>query len=62
MLPIMIWEVCKNLGPIFRDSGFCLESQYYPNSINQEGFASPVLKAGEKLDTTTAFRFTVKNV
>ena len=40
--------------------GFCLESQFYPNSINQEGFASPLLKAGEKARTTTAYRFSVK--
>lgn len=40
--------------------GFCLESQYYPNSINQEGFASPLLKAGEKYDTVTSYRFSVK--
>ena len=41
-------------------SGFCLESQYYPNSINQEGFASPLLKAGETAVTMTAYRFGVK--
>jgi aldose 1-epimerase len=40
--------------------GFCLESQYYPNSINQEGFASPLLRAGEKYDTTTSYRFSVR--
>ncbi len=40
--------------------GFCLESQFIPNSINQEGFAKPVLKAGEKYDTTTTYRFSVK--
>ena len=40
--------------------GFCLESQYYPNAINQEGFASPLLKAGEKYDTTTCYRFGVR--
>ncbi len=38
----------------------CLESQYYPNAINQEGFASPLLKAGEKYDTTTSYKFSVK--
>ena len=41
--------------------GFCLESQYYPNSINQEGFASPLLKAGEIHETETSYRFTLKN-
>lgn len=40
--------------------GFCLESQYYPNAINQEGFASPLLKAGEKYDSVTSYRFSVK--
>lgn len=40
--------------------GFCLESQYYPNAINTPGFASPLLKAGEKYDTTTSYRFTVE--
>lgn len=40
--------------------GFCLESQYYPNAINQEGFPSPLLKAGEKYDTKTSYKFYVK--
>ena len=40
--------------------GFCLESQFYPNSINQEGFAKPILKAGDKYDTTTSYRFSVR--
>lgn len=37
--------------------GFCLESQFYPNSVNQEGFASPILKAGEHYGSTTIYRF-----
>ena len=41
-------------------SGFCLETQYFPNSINQEGFASPVLKAGDTYDTTTIYKFWVR--
>lgn len=41
-------------------SGFCLETQYYPNAVNQEGFVSPKLKAGEKYDTTTIYKFSVK--
>ncbi len=43
-----------------RRGGFCLESQFYPNSINQVGFAKPLLKAGEKYDTTTCYRFSVR--
>ncbi len=37
--------------------GFCLETQYYPNSINQEGFPKPVFDAGQKYDTTTVYKF-----
>ncbi len=37
--------------------GFCLETQYYPNSINEEGFYSPALAAGQKYDTTTIYKF-----
>ena len=40
--------------------GFCLETQYYPNAINQKGFASPLLKAGEVRDTTTEYRFSLR--
>ena len=37
--------------------GFCLETQYVPNAINMEGFEKPVLRAGEKYDTMTCYRF-----
>lgn len=40
--------------------GFCLESQYYPNSINEGNFATPILKAGDKYDTRTSYKFSVK--
>lgn len=36
---------------------FCLETQYFPNSVNQEGFESPVFDAGEKYDTETIYKF-----
>ncbi len=38
-------------------SGFCLETQFYPNAINQEGFAKPYLKAGEKFTSRTCYKF-----
>lgn len=40
-------------------SGFCLETQFYPNAINREDFASPVLKAGEKHHSSTQYVFTL---
>lgn len=38
-------------------SGFCLETQHYPNAINQPAFPSPVLRQGEQLHETTIYRF-----
>lgn len=40
-------------------SALCLETQMFPNAINCDGFASPVLKAGEKLRTETVFKFEI---
>lgn len=40
-------------------SGLCLETQYFPDSVNQEAFKSPVFGAGEKYDTTTTYKFSV---
>lgn len=37
--------------------GFCLETQYYPNSVNIPEFPSPILKKGEKYDSTTIYKF-----
>lgn len=37
--------------------GFCLETQYYPDSINQPCFPSPILKAGDKYNHTTVYKF-----
>ena len=40
--------------------GFCLETQFFPDSPNQPNFPSAVLKAGAEYDHCTAFRFTVQ--
>ena len=37
--------------------GFCLETQYHPDSPNQPAFPSPILHAGEAYDHTTVCRF-----
>ena len=38
-------------------SGFCLETQHFPDSPNKPNFPSTVLKPGEKYQTTTVYRF-----
>ena len=39
------------------NEGFCLETQYAPDSINHPEFPDSVLYAGEKYDFTTIFAF-----
>ncbi|MBU3839679.1 MAG: galactose mutarotase [Candidatus Ruminococcus intestinipullorum] len=41
-------------------AGFCLETQYFPNAINEKEFPSPILKKGDKYDTTTVYQFVVE--
>jgi len=45
-------------GPINRRSGLCLETQFFPDSPNQPGFPSTVLRPGEKYIEKTVYRFT----
>lgn len=47
-------------GTYAQRSGFCLETQHYPDSPNQEKFPSVVLNPGEKYSTKTSFKFSVK--
>jgi len=41
-------------------SGFCLETQHFPDSPNKPKFPSTVLKPGGRFESTTVFRFSVK--
>jgi aldose 1-epimerase len=41
-------------------SGFCLETQHFPDSPNQAAFPSTILKPGEKYHTTTIYKFLTK--
>ena len=41
-----------------RRSGFCLETQHFPDSPNQPDFPSTVLRPGETYRSTTVYRFT----
>jgi aldose 1-epimerase len=39
---------------------FCLETQHFPDSVNQPNFPSYVLKAGDTYRSTTVFKFSAK--
>jgi aldose 1-epimerase len=41
-------------------SGFCLETQHYPDSPNHANFPSTTLKPGEIYKTRTVYRFSVR--
>jgi Galactose mutarotase and related enzymes len=42
---------------ITKNSGFCMESHYYPNSINIPHFPQPVFDKGAEYKTTTIYQF-----
>lgn len=41
-------------------SAFCLETQHYPDSPNQPGFPSTILKPGQTYQSTTVWRFSTR--
>ncbi|MEG0857745.1 MAG: aldose epimerase family protein [Terrisporobacter sp.] len=51
-------------GPVGKENivyedrcGVCLETQFFPNSINIKNFKSPILKAGDKYESMTIYKF-----
>jgi aldose 1-epimerase len=40
--------------------GLCLETQHFPDSPNQPGFPTTILRPGEKYQTKTIFRFSTR--
>ena len=41
-------------------AALCLETQYFPDSMHHENFYSPLLKAGDKYEHITIYKFSVK--
>ena len=41
-------------------SGFCMETQHFPNSPNQPDFASVTLNPNEKYNSKTTYKFKIK--
>ncbi len=50
----------KSGSPYPLRSGFCLETQHYPDSPNQPAFPSTILRRGETLKSTTVYRFSTR--
>ena len=48
-------------GQVYKQrSGFCLETQHFPDSPNKPGFPSTVLRPGQTYSTATIYKFTAK--
>jgi len=50
-------KIGKDRRPYQLHSGFCLETQHYPDSPNKPEFPSTTLKRGARYRTTTIYRF-----
>jgi aldose 1-epimerase len=50
----------KGGKPYAHRSGFCLETQHYPDSINQPNFPPVVLRPGEKYTQTCVYQITIE--
>jgi aldose 1-epimerase len=45
-------------GAVYRQhSGFCLETQHFPDSVNKPKFPPIILRPGQTYRTTTAHKF-----
>lgn len=50
----------KNGAKYDKRGGLCLETQFFPNSINMPEFKQPILEAGKKFTSTTTYAFSVR--
>lgn len=53
-------EIGKSGVAYTKRTGFCLETQHFPDSPNQPGFPSTLLRPGEEFNSTTIYKFSVK--
>jgi len=54
-------RICKDKTEYKPHQAFCLETQYFPNSMKYSHYPSPILKAGDEYHFTTEYRFSVEN-
>lgn len=47
----------KNGAVYKKHQGICFETQYFPDAVNKDNFKSPVVRAGEKFASVTAYVF-----
>ena len=47
-------------GNHLKHGGLCLETQHFPDSVNQPGFPSTIVRPGKPFSSTTTFTFSVR--
>ena len=48
-------------GAVFgKHAAFCLETQHYPDSVNQPAFPTTILRPGQSFHSTTVFKLSAK--
>lgn len=61
ILPTLSWDKkARAESNTITGDAFCLETQFYPNSINETNFSTPVTKAGDTYHTETDYKFSVR--
>ena len=53
-------EIGKAGKPYTKRTGFCLETQHFPDSPHQPTFPSTLVKPGNIFKSTTIYKFSVK--
>ena len=55
-----IQNVTGKNGVIYnKRAGVCFETQFFPDAVHHEQFASPIIQAGKEFNTTTSYKFMV---
>src|SRR5438094_4226294 len=48
-------------GAVYKKhTGFCLETQHFPDAVHHDNFPSVILRPGKTYETTTVYRFSMK--
>jgi aldose 1-epimerase len=53
-------RIGKAGGPYGYRGAFVLETQHFPNAVNEPRFPSVILRPGERYESSTVFRFTIR--
>lgn len=53
-------EVGKNNTAYVDNGAFCLETQFFPNAINEPNFETPITQVGDAYETKTLYKFSVQ--